>query len=69
MTQDDRRKEALLEQGDVSADPEELSGTESGQMGANAGRGARQEPGAEASEAYIDEHISGDSAPGTRKGE
>ncbi|WP_019009130.1 hypothetical protein [Deinococcus aquatilis] len=47
--------------GDMNADTESLSSAEAQQMGAGAGRGARNEPGAQASDEYIEEHVQGDS--------
>jgi len=49
------------ETGDMNADAEGLSSAEAQQMGAGAGRGARNEPGAQASEEYVEEHVQGDS--------
>lgn len=43
--------------GDMNADAESLSSAEAQQMGAGVGRGARDEPGAQASDEYIEEHV------------
>lgn len=43
--------------GDMNAEAESLSSAEAQQMGAGARRGARSEPGAEASDEYIEEHV------------
>ncbi|WP_157451034.1 hypothetical protein [Deinococcus puniceus] len=43
--------------GDMMADAGSLSSAEAEQMGAGAGRGAKSEPGAQASDDYIEEHV------------
>lgn len=52
---------AQTDTGDMNADAESLSSAEAEQMGAGAGRGARTEPGAQASDEYIEEHVQGGS--------
>jgi hypothetical protein len=65
----DSRKEALLEQGDVTPDAEELSSEEQQQMGVSHGRGGQSVDGANASDEQIDEHVSGDNQPGAKNAE
>ncbi len=62
----DSRKEALLEQGDVSADTESLSDQEREQMGVSHGRGGESVDGADPSDEQIDSHVSGDNQPGAK---
>jgi len=62
----DSRKEALLEQGDVSADAENLSSEEMQQMGTTPGRGGNSVDGADPSDEQVDSHVSGDNQPGAK---
>ncbi|MFB9995074.1 hypothetical protein ACFFLM_24290 [Deinococcus oregonensis] len=66
MTQHDAQDKGHADGGDVSAETGQLSETEAQQMGAENGRGARQEQGAQASEEYVDEHISGTNDPAAK---
>lgn len=66
MTQDDSQAKTHADGGDVSADTEQLSDAEASEMGSQNGRGARQEQGAEASDEYVDEHISGGNDPAAK---
>ncbi|THF70107.1 hypothetical protein E7T06_08625 [Deinococcus sp. Arct2-2] len=54
---DDQANTSNGNTGDMNADAESLSSEEAQQMGARAGRGARSEPGAHASDEYIEEHV------------
>ena len=65
----DSRKEALLEQGDVSAETEELSSQEQAQMHVSPGRGGGAVDGADPGDEQVDAHISGDNQPGARNAE
>lgn len=60
----DSRKEALLNQGDVSAETEQLSSEELQQMHVPHGRGGEQVDGADPSDEQVDEHVSSENQPG-----
>lgn len=66
MTQEDTQDKGQAVGGDVSAESNLLSDAEANQIGSSGGAGARQEPGADASEEFIDEHVSGENAPGAK---
>jgi hypothetical protein len=53
----DNNEQDNTDTGDMNADAESLSSAEVEQLGARAGRGARTEPGAQASDEYIEEHV------------
>jgi hypothetical protein len=65
----DSRKEALLGQGDVSPDTENLSSEEMAQMGAAHGRGGQSVDGADPTDEQLSEHVSGDNQPGAKNAE
>lgn len=65
----DSRKEALLDQSDVSPETENLSSEEMAQMGVAHGRGGESVDGADPSDEQIDEHVSGDNQPGAKNAE
>ena len=65
----DSRKEALLDQGEVSAEAEELSSQEQAQLHVSHGRGGQSVDGADPTDEQIDEHVSGDNQPGARNAE
>ena len=65
----DSRKEALLEQGDVSPDTESLSSEEAAQMHVSHGRGGQPVDGADPSDGQLNEHVSGDNQPGAENAE
>ncbi len=65
----DSRKEALLDQGDVSAETEELSSQEQAQLGGHPGRGGGQVDGADPSDEQVDARISGENQPGAKNAE
>lgn len=45
--------------GDIRTENTGLTDQEAAQLGAHAGRGARQEPGAQPSDEYVQEHVTG----------
>lgn len=61
MTRDERNDESGTKQnatGDIQPDSgTDLTDQEAAQLNANPGRGARQEPGAQASDEYVEDHI------------
>ncbi|MCP2015686.1 hypothetical protein L1280_002862 [Deinococcus sp. HSC-46F16] len=63
MTRDERNDESGTKQnatGDIQPDTgTDLTDQEAAKLNANPGRGARQEPGAQASDEYVDDHIEG----------
>ncbi len=65
----DSRKEALLDQGDVSPETENLSSEEMAQMHVSHGRGGESVDGADPSDEQLDEHVSGDNQPGAKNAE
>ena len=65
----DSRKDALLDQGEVSAEAEELSSQEQAQLHVSHGRGGQSVDGADPSDEQIDEHVSGDNQPGAKNAE
>lgn len=65
----DSRKEALLDQGEVSAGAEGLSSQEQAQLHVSHGRGGQEVDGADPSDEQIDEHVSGDNQPGAKNAE
>ncbi|WP_424950093.1 hypothetical protein [Deinococcus sp.] len=65
----DSRKEALLNQGDVSPEAEELSSQEQAQLHVSHGRGGQEVDGADPTDEQIDRHVSGDNQPGARNAE
>ncbi len=66
MSEGNKRKQTLLDAGEVTADPDGLSSMEVQRLHVHPGRGAGQEHGAEASQEYIQEHISADNEPGAK---
>ena len=66
MTERDTTDQALLDTSDISAEPEDLTSQEAAQMDAREGRGARQVPGAEASDEYVAEHTEGTNDPAAK---
>ena len=65
----DSRKDALLNQGEVSAEAGQLSSQEQAQLHVSHGRGGQEVDGADPSDEQIDEHISGDNQPGAKNAE
>ena len=65
----DSRKEALLDQGEVSAEAGQLSSQEQAQLHVSHGRGGQEVDGADPSDEQIDEHVSGDNQPGAKNAE
>ncbi|MPY65184.1 hypothetical protein F8S09_00550 [Deinococcus sp. SDU3-2] len=61
MTRDERNDESGTKQnatGDIQPDTgTDLTDQEAAKLNANPGRGARQEPGAEPSDEYVEEHV------------
>ena len=53
----DSRKEALLDQGEVSAEAGQLSSQEQAQLHVSHGRGGQEVDGADPSDEQIDEHV------------
>jgi hypothetical protein len=66
MSEGNKRKQTLLDAGEVTADPNELSGTEAQRLHVHLGRGAGREQGADASQKYVEGHVSSDNEPGAK---
>ena len=65
----DSRKDALLDQGEVSAEAGQDSSQEQAQLHVSHGRGGQEVDGADPSDEQIDEHVSGDNQPGAKNSE
>ena len=65
----DSRKDALLDQGEVSAEAGQLSSQEQAQLHVSHGRGGQEVDGADPSDEQLGEHVSGDNQPGAKNAE